>query len=124
MDEIKFSLKPVNDKPLERPKKSKYDPIIDAFLKSAEDIAEVHIETKNLYSVNYQIKNRIKFRDFENKIESCVIDNSIYLEILNSLKHAKDELKDTLINNIDVNEEEAKEIIGIIYGSSSNYFLK
>jgi hypothetical protein len=48
MNEVKFDLKPVDEKPSRRYKKgSKYDLILDAFMEGEEDLVEVNMSGKD-----------------------------------------------------------------------------
>ena len=113
-----FELKPVETLPRSYRKGSKYDPIIDSFMSSGEDLAKIELEYGNSYYVNEQLKKRIELRNFEGSIDVGVINNEIYIEALEPFKKAKNNLKNVLMENININENDAKDIIGVIYSSS------
>ena len=80
MSELKFSLKHVEKKPSRRYRKgSKYDPVIDAFLKSSDELVEVHIEDRDGNYLRSQLNKRIEARDIK-EIKTSVINNILYLE--------------------------------------------
>ena len=81
MSEIKYSLKPVTKKPSRRYRKgSKYDPIIDAFLKSEDKLVEVKVEGRDANYLRTQLNKRIEARDLRDKIKTSVVNNVLYLE--------------------------------------------
>jgi len=50
MSEVKFDLKPVNEKPSRKYRKgSKYDPILDSFLSGEHDLVKVEVANKDLF---------------------------------------------------------------------------
>jgi len=80
MTEVKFDLSPVNKKPQRKYRKgSKYDPIIDAFLKKDESLMTVEIKDKEANYVRTQLKKRIDARELKN-LEISVVNNKVYLE--------------------------------------------
>lgn len=126
MTEIKFDLKPVEEIPNRKYRKgSKYDPIIDSFLRSGEDLAKIEMEGEGIsYYINSQLKKRIELRNFEGSIDVGVINNEIYMEALEPFKNAKNDLKNILMEKININEKDAKDIIGVIYSSSSRVTME
>lgn len=124
LEEVKFTLKPVDTKPLSNKNESKYDPILDAFFATGASMAQVELENYNTYYINSQIKNRIKKNNFENIIDSSVVNKCIYLEILEPLKTVKEDLEHAIVENVNVDVEDAKKIIGIIYEMSSDYIFE
>jgi hypothetical protein len=81
MSEVKFELKPVDKKPSRKYRKgSKYDPILDAFLESDEDLVEVQVEDKDANYLRTQLKKRIDARDLGNQVDVSVANNRTYLE--------------------------------------------
>lgn len=81
MSEIKYSLKPVAKKPSRRYRKgSKYDPIIDAFLKSEDKLVEVKVEGRDANYLRTQLNKRIEARDLRERIKTSVVNNILYLE--------------------------------------------
>jgi hypothetical protein len=81
MSEVKFDLKPVRKKPSRKYRKgSKYDPIIDSFMKSEYELVKVEVPEKDANYLRTQLKKRIDARDFQDKIEVSVVNNIAYLE--------------------------------------------
>lgn len=81
MSEMKFSLKPVKKKPSRRYRKgSKYDPIIDAFLKSTDDLVEVKVEGRDANYLRTQLNKRIEARELKDSVKTSVVNNILYLE--------------------------------------------
>ena len=81
MVELKFTLTPVEKKPSRRYRKgSKYDPIINAFLESPEDLVEVKVEGRNANYLRTQLNKRIEARNLKRKAKTSVINNVLYLE--------------------------------------------
>ena len=78
---MKFSLKPVKKKPSRRYRKgSKYDPIIDAFLGSSEDLVEVNVEGRDANYLRTQLNKRIEAKDLRTEVKTSVVNNVLYLE--------------------------------------------
>ena len=78
---IAFDLTPVDVKPSRKFKKgSKYDPIIDEFIKIEENLATVEVEGKECNYLRSQLKKRIDARSLEDKIRVSVVYNKVYLE--------------------------------------------
>ncbi|MGQ9680211.1 MAG: hypothetical protein ACUVV4_05540 [Candidatus Bathyarchaeia archaeon] len=85
MSEMKFSLNPVKKKPSRRYRKgSKYDPILDAFIKSSDELVEVKVEGRDANYLRTQLNKRIEVRDLKEKIKTSVVNNVLYLERLKS----------------------------------------
>lgn len=81
MSDVKFDLKPVKKKPSRKYRKgSKYDPIIDMFLKSEHDLVKVEVPNKDANYLRTQLKKRIDAREMNQKIEVSVVNNIAYLE--------------------------------------------
>jgi len=81
MGEMKFSLKPVQKKPSRKYRKgSKYDPIIDAFMRSSENLVEVNVEGRDANYLRTQLNKRIEARDLKDKVKTSVVNNVLYLE--------------------------------------------
>ena len=79
MSEVKFELKPVEEKPSRRYRKgSKYDPILDAFLEGVEDLVKVTVKGKDANYLRTQLKKRIEARNL--KVKPSVVNNVLYLE--------------------------------------------
>ena len=80
MSEVKFDLKPVDEKPHRRYRKgSKYDPIIDAFMEGDESLVEVNVSGKDANYLRTQLKKRIEARELK-AVKVSVVNNSCYLE--------------------------------------------
>ena len=80
MTEVKFDLKPVDEKPSRRYRKgSKYDPIIDAFTEGEENLVEVNVSGKDANYLRTQLNKRIDARGIEG-IKVSVVNNVCYLE--------------------------------------------
>jgi len=81
MSELKFDLKPVKKKPSRRYRKgSKYDPIIDAFIKSSDELVEVKVEGRDANYLRTQLNKRIEARDLKDRVKTSVVNNVLYLE--------------------------------------------
>ena len=79
MSEIRFDMKPVHDKRKKLSgKKSIYDPIIDQFLESGNELVEVKVEDRLAGYVVGQLQKRIDIRELE--IEVSGAQGFIYLE--------------------------------------------
>jgi len=80
MSEVKFNLKPVEEKPSRRYRKgSKYDPVVDAFMEGDEDLVEVNVSGKDANYLRIQLGKRIDARNLK-KIKVSVVNNVCYLE--------------------------------------------
>ena len=78
MSEIRFEMKPVDEKRKKiSGKKSIYDPIIDQFLESGEKLVEVSVEDRQAGYVVGQLQKRIDLRELE--IEVSGAQGFIYL---------------------------------------------
>ena len=79
MSEIKYEMKPVTKK---RPKtkriRSIYDPLIDEFIKSGQELVEITVEDKKPGYMVTQLTNRIKKRELD--IEASHGGGFVYLE--------------------------------------------
>jgi len=81
MGEMKFSLKPVKEKPSRKYRKgSKYDPIIDAFVGSSDDLVEVKVEGRDANYLRTQLNKRIEAKNLKDKAKTSVVNNVLYLE--------------------------------------------
>jgi len=79
LSNIKYSMNPVEKKPSRRYRKgSKYDPILDAFLKHEAKLIEVSVEDKDANYIRTQLKKRIDARELD--VEVSVANNKVYLE--------------------------------------------
>jgi len=79
MSEIKYEMKPVTEK---RPKKKRirsiFDPMIDAFISSGQELVEITVEDKKPSYMVTQLKKRIEKRELD--IEVSHGGGFIYLE--------------------------------------------
>lgn len=81
MSEVKFDMTPVKKKPSRRYRKgSKYDPIIDAFLKGENDLVEVSVKGKDANYLRTQLNKRIEARDLADQVKVSVVNNVAYME--------------------------------------------
>jgi len=81
MSDVTFDLSPVGKKPSRKYRKgSKYDPIIDAFLESEDNLVTVEVQGKDANYLRTQLKKRIDARDLQDRIEVSVVNNVAYLE--------------------------------------------
>ena len=79
MSEIKFDLKPVKKKPSRRYRKgSKYDPILDAFVKGTDTLVEVSVEGRDANYLRTQLNKRIEAKGLN--LKTSVVNNVLYLE--------------------------------------------
>jgi len=80
MSEVRFNLKPVEEKPSRRYRKgSKYDPILDAFLEGEEDLVEVNVSGKDANYLRTQLTKRIDARNLK-RVKVTVVNDVCYLE--------------------------------------------
>ncbi len=80
MSEVRFNLKPVDEKPSRRYRKgSKYDPILDAFVEGEEDLVEVNVSGKDANYLRTQLTKRIDARNLK-RVKVSVVNNVCYLE--------------------------------------------
>lgn len=81
LEDFKFDLKPIDEKPSRRGfvKTSKYDPILDAFMKGEDELVEVHVEGKETYYLRSQLKKRIEARNLQG-IEASIVNDVCYLD--------------------------------------------
>ena len=79
MSEVKYEMKQVTEK---RPKstqvRSKYDPMIDEFINSGQELVEITVEGKRPSYIVTQLKKRIDTRKLD--IEASRGGGFIYLE--------------------------------------------
>ena len=125
MVEIKFKLKPIEKKPSRKYRRgSKYDPILDAFLRSGEALSRINVDGVDNNYLNNQLKKRIEINNYSGSIDVSIINNEIYIENTDEFKEIKNELKTSLFTNYKINENSAKNILGIISSSSSDVIIK
>ena len=79
MSEVKFDLKPVKKKPRRYRTVSKYDPILDSFLKGKDSLVEVSVEGRDANYLRMQLNKRAKARGLES-VQVSAINNVCYLE--------------------------------------------
>ncbi len=80
MSEISFNLQPVDEKPSRKYRKgSKYDPILDAFIRGEANLVQVTIEGKEANYLRTQLNKRIEARNLSN-VKVSVVNNIGYLE--------------------------------------------
>jgi len=80
MGEVRFNLRPVEEKPSRRYRKgSKYDPVLDRFMDRAAKLVEVSIEGKDANYLRTQLNKRIEARNLRN-LKVSVVNNVCYLE--------------------------------------------
>lgn len=81
MNEVKFDLKPIMEKPSRKYRKgSKYDPILDSFMESKHSLVKVEVENKNANYLRTQLNKRIEARILTDKVKVSVVNNVAYLE--------------------------------------------
>ena len=74
--------------------------------------------------LNNQLKKRIEINNYSGSIDVSIINNEIYIENTDEFKEIKNELKTSLFTNYKINENSAKNILGIISSSSSDVIIK
>lgn len=80
MTEVKFDLKPVDEKPSRRYRKgSKYDPVVDTFMESDETLVTVDVEGKDANYLRTQLNKRIEAKKLTG-VKVSVVNNVAYLE--------------------------------------------
>jgi hypothetical protein len=81
MSTTSFNLVEVEKKPSRKYRKgSKYDPILDQFIKSKSTLVKVDVSGKEANYVRTQLKKRIDARNMGKQIEISVVNNVAYLE--------------------------------------------
>jgi len=79
MIEIKFELKPTEKKPSRRYRKgSKYDPILDVFIETTDNLVEVTVEGRDANYLRTQLNKRIDAKGL--KVKTSVVNDVLYLE--------------------------------------------
>lgn len=80
MSDVKFDLKPVDEKPSRQYRKgSKYDPILDAFMEGTNALAAVEVPDKDGNYLRTQLNKRIEAKGLRG-IKVSVVNNVCYLE--------------------------------------------
>jgi len=81
MSELKFDLKPVEEKPSRNYRKgSKYDPILDQFMDGTDNLVEVTVKGRDANYLRLQLSKRIEARGLVDKVKASVVNNVCYLE--------------------------------------------
>jgi len=81
MSVIKFEMRRVDEKRRKTYLKvSRYDPIIDQFIASGEELVEISVEDKKAPYVATQLKKRIGLRELELEMEASAAGGFAYLE--------------------------------------------
>ena len=84
---VGFTLAPVDELPRRAYRKgSKYDPILDQFIKSKQKNAKLQIEGKTANYIRTQMKKRLEARKLQNKYIVSVVNDICYLSIVEPLK--------------------------------------
>jgi hypothetical protein len=79
MSEIRFQMRPVTEKRKRKVRKrSIYDPMIDQFLESGQDLVEIEVEDKKPSYVAGMLKKRIQVRGLE--LKATAVSDVVYLE--------------------------------------------
>ena len=80
MNEVKFDLKPVEEKPSRQYRKgSKYDPVLSAFMSGIDNLVAVNVEGKDANYLRTQLNKRIEAKNLSN-VKVSVVNNVCYLE--------------------------------------------
>jgi len=80
MSFVKFSLKPVEEKPRRKHRTgSKYEAVLDAFMKGVAELVEVSVEGKEANYLRLQLSNRIGAREMGG-VAASVVNGVVYLE--------------------------------------------
>jgi len=75
MGEIRFELKPVDERPKRRFKRgSKYDPIIDRFLMENHDLVKVEVKDKDVGYMRINLNRLIISRGMKDRVKASVVD--------------------------------------------------
>jgi len=83
MSNVKFNLSPVEKIPKRKYRKgSKYDPIIDKFLRGSDGLVTVEIKGRDANYIRTQLKKRIDARELTDKVDVSVVNDKAYLEKL------------------------------------------
>ena len=80
MSDVKFDLKPVEEKPRRKYRKgSKYDAVLDAFLEGVSELVMVSVEGKEANYLRLMLNKRMKTRKIGG-VEVSVVNGVVYLE--------------------------------------------
>jgi len=81
MSVIKFEMRRVDEKRRKTNLKvSRYDPIIDQFIASGEELVEISVEDKKAPYIATQLKKRIGLRELQLEMEASAAGGFAYLE--------------------------------------------
>jgi hypothetical protein len=81
MGEMRFELKPVDERPKRRFKRrSKYNPIIDRFLIEKHDLVKVEVKDKDAGYIRINLNRLIISRGMKDRVKASVVDGGLYLE--------------------------------------------
>lgn len=84
--QVDFKLEPTTKKPARRYRKgSKYDPLLDAFIKGEDGLVIVDIKGKDANYIRTQLNKRIQARELKT-ITVTTVNNQCYLEKATSPK--------------------------------------
>jgi len=79
MSEVKYEMKSVTEKRVKTQKKrSIYDPLIDEFIKSGQDLVEITVDGREPSYMVTQLNKRIKIRELD--IDTTHGGGFVYLE--------------------------------------------
>ena len=77
---LAFQFKPVKKKPNRKYRKgSKYDPVLDAFIKGTDKLVKVEVKDKDANYIRTQLKKRVDARELVNVVVA-VVNDVCYLE--------------------------------------------
>lgn len=77
---LAFQFKPVKKKPSRKYRKgSKYDPVLDAFIKGTDKLVKVEVKGKDANYMRTQLKKRIDARELTT-VDIAVVNSVCYLE--------------------------------------------
>ena len=77
---LSFQFKPVKKKPSRKYRKgSKYDPVLDAFIKGEDKLVKIEIAGKDANYIRTQLKKRIDAKEIKS-ISIAVVNDVCYLE--------------------------------------------
>ena len=80
MSDVKFDLKPVDEKPRRKYRTgSKYDLILNAFIEGEANLVEVSVEDKEANYLRLQLSKRIDAREIGG-VKASVLNGVVYLE--------------------------------------------
>jgi len=81
MGEIRFELKPIDERPKRSFKRgSKYDPIIDRFIMEKHDLVKVEVKDKDAGYMRINLNRLIISRGMKDRVKASVVSGGVYLE--------------------------------------------